>query len=527
VDLDQNVVQCTSQELPRLDEPAHLKGQDPKELLLPLIGEAQIKQLWEFLEKTPEENQSRATFQLEQIEDKDKRTQVHQAIKLVKTVRSRTQDGKIIVEFLKKKPVAFQRLNWPKETPFLEFVLVKCNLDTSNCIGQLANSLHIKPNRIAWAGTKDKRAITTQKMTGLQVSAEQLLKVTQNNSRITVGNFRLVESPLRLGDLYGNRFSILVRNVEADPQQIEQAVQQVKEQGFINYYGTQRFGTGSVRSHQVGMAVLRSDWKSVVELLLSPDNREQTKKALQMYVDGAELKEVVDNLPSPSLEKTVVLNLIRNGRTAYANAFSALPRNMRLLYIHAVQSFIWNEVATVRISKFGTALHTGDLVVLSESETKREETSEDEPNVLQTVHALTEEDVASGKWTIFDVVLPQPGQDVQYPTFLRDNYAELLKACDLDIDNITHKIKDYRLSGSYRNLLQKPIDLTSEIIKYNSEDIAILHSDLDRMKNKPAPERNPDGNCTGVVLNFTLPRSTYATICLREIMKYPVSMRYF
>ena len=38
--------------------------------------------------------------------------------------------------------------------------------------------------------------------------------------------------------------------------------------GFINYYGMQRFGTRSISTHAVGVAMLAGEWKLAVDLLL-------------------------------------------------------------------------------------------------------------------------------------------------------------------------------------------------------------------------------------------------------------------
>ena len=42
------------------------------------------------------------------------------------------------------------------------------------------------------------------------------------------------------------------RNITGTDDQVQQAMTSLRETGFINYYGMQRFGTTAVPTHQVG-----------------------------------------------------------------------------------------------------------------------------------------------------------------------------------------------------------------------------------------------------------------------------------
>lgn len=80
-------------------------------------------------------------------------------------------------------------------------------------------------------------------------------------------------------NLKGNRFTITLRNISisADSDSsddidliISSALNYVKENGFINYFGMQRFGTGSIPTHSVGIAILKRRWDRVLAMLLLP-----------------------------------------------------------------------------------------------------------------------------------------------------------------------------------------------------------------------------------------------------------------
>ena len=47
------------------------------------------------------------------------------------------------------------------------------------------------------------------------------------------------------------------RNITGTDDQVQQAMNSLKEIGFINYYGMQRFGTTAVPTYQVGRFVSR------------------------------------------------------------------------------------------------------------------------------------------------------------------------------------------------------------------------------------------------------------------------------
>lgn len=44
----------------------------------------------------------------------------------------------------------------------------------------------------------------------------------------------------------------------------------VRERGFINYFGLQRFGTGGAPTSEVGLAMLKEDWEGAVKLIMTP-----------------------------------------------------------------------------------------------------------------------------------------------------------------------------------------------------------------------------------------------------------------
>lgn len=65
-------------------------------------------------------------------------------------------------------------------------------------------------------------------------------------------------------------------------------MQTLRERGFINYYGMQRFGTASVPTQAIGLALLRSNWALASSLIMRPrgGDGDDTTEARELYRKG-------------------------------------------------------------------------------------------------------------------------------------------------------------------------------------------------------------------------------------------------
>lgn len=61
-------------------------------------------------------------------------------------------------------------------------------------------------------------------------------------------------------------------------------------------------------------------------------------------------------------------------------------------------------------------------------------------------------------------------------------------------------------------------------MKYNSETDVLIRSDVEEIRGEAEPKSIEDGKQKALILEFTLPSSSYATMALREIMKCDTSV---
>eukprot|EP00944_MAST-04C_sp_MAST-4C-sp1_P008930 g8930.t1 len=450
---------------------------------------------------------------------------------------------------------------------YLQFVLYKENVETNKALASIAALLRIKAkNRLFINGTKDKRAATAQFVTAYRVKPDELALINQRRGgpcgNLWIGSkTKYVKSKAYLGNLYGNEFHIVLRDVgftdafsaknsdaESKVKQVDEsvrnAIEVINTVGFINYFGLQRFGTGDIPTHLVGKALLRKNWKEAVDLIMTGKDgeRQDVAEARNAYRSG-NISLCMKLMPRyMNTEWTILKSLSKQRKRLegndsklildYSAAFHALPRHLRQLYTHAYQSYVWNRLVSSRFqsSNDSTNAIVGDLVVADDSSGNPMgdgSSSNNTPTSTATNYKhLTEADVNSGKYSIQDVVFPLIGIDTKYP---RNRYGEvilqILKADGISTQDLEAAANvDTSFRGSYRKIIQKARNASYEIKVYKGKNndtlcptgLGSLITGESGYKRREQ-EQIDDADRIAVILHFQLPKSTYATMCLRQI----------
>ncbi len=248
-----------------------------------------------------------------------------------------TPDG-VILELGKNQ--SFQS----EEGEYTHFTLEKRNWDTMRAAKAVARACNVSHTRIKYAGTKDRRSISAQRMSIWKTGDEALAKVKLKD--ITLRDFSRSPEPVNLGTLQGNRFTVLVRNVCGDADERAKSIAAELGGKTPNFFGTQRFGL-RLNNHLVGKHVLRGEFEDAVREIVcgTGDEPEQATKERDLLranwgPDG--FKHAFNEFPNYLGFEKSVLNQLMKSPTDYIGALRELPKKLRWMFVHAYQGYVFN-----------------------------------------------------------------------------------------------------------------------------------------------------------------------------------------
>ncbi|OAA77712.1 Pseudouridine synthase TruD, eukaryotic [Akanthomyces lecanii RCEF 1005] len=569
----------------------------------------------------------------EPIDDKHTRGQIHQEVRRIFQSRiDTTTDGSggIVATAIRDRPRGKKRSrggpqqrnntntnknNSRPAAEYLHFTLYKDNRDTMDAVTQIARMIRAKPQSIGYAGTKDRRASTAQRCSIRYTHQRSLAGLNGNLWGISTGDYEYRDEGIHLGQLLGNEFVITLKNCAvmeesgasskpvAEQLQLLQsnvgpALEHMAAQGWINYFGHQRFGTHHIGTHEIGKLILGDKYEEAVDALLSYDpaladkyeaaaadhedgngghksSMEELARhhACMLFRTGKDVRKAASMMPRRfAAEVCVTRHLTRGGVSSmrdFVGSLTHITRGLRSMYMHAYQSHVWNHAASMRWAKHGTQVMAGDLVITDDAATPlfggKDQDGDDIINPVDDddtapvrARPLTTDEAASGRYTIYDIVLPTPGYQVVYP----DNdvgafYEEFMGREEnggLDPRKMMRMRREFSLPGRYRKVMNRFLAAPSiEFRTYTDEKEQMHPTDLDVIKAATTTEKTttaaggeeggpaakklkveedensgaaaeeggeaaPVVEKIAAIVKFQLGRSAYATVALRELM---------
>ncbi|MDY9924729.1 tRNA pseudouridine(13) synthase TruD [Methanosarcina sp.] len=387
-----------------------------------------------------------------------------------------------------------------QEGKYLILELTKRDWDTHHFTRTLAKILQVSQKRISVAGTKDKRALTTQKISIFDTDASQIEKIYLKDIEMKVlGRSR---KSVELGDLWGNDFIITIRDIESSPEETRPLLKKTTDEiliqgGVPNFFGIQRFGSVRPVTHIVGKAIVEGDFEKAAMLYIAepfPDEPDETKAARQFVKDTRDYKEGLKTYPLRLGHERAMMNHLIANPEDYPGAFRVLPQNLYRMFVHGYQSYIYNIIICRRIER-GIPLNQavdGDIVCFR-NEAGLPDSSKTEKVTSETANAMNRL-IKLGRAF---VTAPLPGFKTAFASGVPGEIeSEVLKELGVSLEGFNiEKFPEMSSKGTRRELLLQ-VEPKFEI----GED-----------------ELNPGKS--KAVLEFMLPKGSYATTVLREYMK--------
>jgi tRNA pseudouridine13 synthase len=374
--------------------------------------------------------------------------------------------------------------------------------DTNDFASALSDRLGISRERVDWAGTKDKHAVTTQLFTVRKGDPAAIESVDLDGADVEV--LGRTGRGLQFGDLAGNRFEITV----SDPEQVE-TIEAITDDlrrfggddervGIPNFFGQQRFGSRRAVTHEVGLAIVRREWEDAVRTYVgnpSERERENTREAretVEEVWEAGDWQTALEAMPGYlGYEVAMLQRLAENGgETAadFRDALETLPTNLQRLFVNAAQSSVFNRICSERLRRglpFAEPV-AGDVLCFADSDAPE---GFELPDADRT-QVVTEKRVETASRHVERgrafVTAPLVGTDTEFGA---GEPAE-----------IAHEVLDDL------DLAREDFDLPGEFDSSGTRRAILVRTGIDVSGAEPT-------------FAFSLPKGSYATVLLREYLK--------
>lgn len=254
------------------------------------------------------------------------------------------------------------------------FEMHKRNLTTHDAISKIAEKLRVKLKDIGYAGSKDKHAVTSQ-----FISVKK--KISQNfdfGDNLRLEFRRFLKNPISLGDLKGNNFKIVLRDLEKfDVDRINTNAELLRLLNWMlpNYFDEQRFSSANI---EIGVALLKKNYQDAVRMIEEHGNSQASDEAKKFQADHPH---------------------------DFVGALRTIPRRLLMIYVHSVQSHLFNELVNSYLDNVESAIvpySRGEFLFPKQQVDQKEvivpgfsmELSSEDNTIreLFSRHALTEQD---------------------------------------------------------------------------------------------------------------------------------------
>src|SRR5919109_5804 len=217
------------------------------------------------------------------------------------------------------------------------YILEKKGIDSHHALLEIRKNLGLE---LRVMGMKDAKATTRQYASSIQVHnipKQQIYKT--KHTFVKLNGF--TTKPLGKESLLGNDFSVTIY----DAKHSEMSEFKTEVEKVANFYGLQRYGSERLVTHLVGREIVKRNFKKAAELLLSYTtgyDSAMSKEIRHKCLDPKNYPIILKHLPKGMDIEYQLMNAFVNGKEPIS-ALRSISINIRRLFIHAYQSYIFNR----------------------------------------------------------------------------------------------------------------------------------------------------------------------------------------
>ncbi|WP_268220677.1 tRNA pseudouridine(13) synthase TruD [Methanofervidicoccus abyssi] len=229
------------------------------------------------------------------------------------------------------------------------YLLKKTNMEILRTLSYISKKFKIPLKEIGYCGLKDRHAITIQYIT-IPIRYGKL-SLKENNLELKY--LRKVGSPLKLGQLAGNKFKITIRYLKEEHlPKIEENLKKL-HLGVPNYYDTQRFGSVYRRGEFIAREYMMGNYEEALKIILTRYKKSENRliKDLKRYIRShwGDWRSIIRYMKDRGIRDRMFNNIIRylesreHDEEKFKEAFKYVDIRLKKLFVSAYQSYLWNE----------------------------------------------------------------------------------------------------------------------------------------------------------------------------------------
>ncbi len=245
---------------------------------------------------------------------------------------------------------------------FAAFIMQKENWNTLQALREITKKVGRGIKSVSFAGTKDRSSISTQMCAIYGIKSEQLSSMHIKDIKIN-GHWQS-DTPIKLGSLLGNHFIISISNSQSEDINKINIIEKELNGLFPNFFGSQRFGNRN-NNVDVGINIMLGNFEEAAMHFLTDTSNETNTEAIEARIrlkEEKDYKSALNYFPKYLKYERMVIEYLSMYPTDYANALRKIPRQISLMFVHSVQSHIFNLEIYKRISEGRILPENDDLM---------------------------------------------------------------------------------------------------------------------------------------------------------------------